>query len=204
MSKPKVLSALYDLDKAGYYDNTTLLGNAVTTSSCLNVLVNGIYAFKGSAGETSPITTGTDTSIYKWSLQVYANEDSSQVLQIAQRFDNIEIKYIRTYMQGSGWTSWISLADKIKTISQSDGVITPDNNGNVTVDKVAYAINAAKLGNVASTNYLLKQGGTMTGDLKAVNSALSTHAVRNIYAGTTDMTAGTTALTKGVLYCVYE
>lgn len=49
-----------------------------------------------------------------------------------------------------------------------------------------------------------KSGGTMTGALTASNPAVTTSAVRNIYAGTTDMTAGTTALETGVIYFVYE
>lgn len=48
-------------------------------------------------------------------------------------------------------------------------------------------------------------GGTMTGNLIArTNAAVGTAQVRNIYAGTTDLTAGTSTLATGVLYFVYE
>ena len=56
----------------------------------------------------------------------------------------------------------------------------------------------------AQVGALPKAGGTMTGNLVANNPAVGTKAVRNIYAGTADMTAGTTALTTGTLYLVYE
>ena len=47
-------------------------------------------------------------------------------------------------------------------------------------------------------------GGTMTGVLTASNPAVTTTGVRNIYAGTADMTAGTSSLVTGSLYVVYE
>ena len=48
-------------------------------------------------------------------------------------------------------------------------------------------------------------GGTMTGQLKAQNnSAYSTEQVRNIKASTTDLEAGVSALTSGVIYLCYE
>ena len=49
--------------------------------------------------------------------------------------------------------------------------------------------------------------GTFTGQVKAnadAVSALATAQVRNIYAGTTDLTAGTSALATGDIYFVYE
>lgn len=92
----------------------------------------------------------------------------------------------------------------VKQVIQATGAITPDDNGAITVDNVAYATNAAKLGDVASTEYLQKSGGTMSGQLTAANPAVGTQAVRNIYAGTADMTAGSSTLATGVIYCVYE
>lgn len=51
------------------------------------------------------------------------------------------------------------------------------------------------------------KAGTFAGQVKANASAVSTIGtaqVRNIYAGTADMTAGTTALATGEIYLVYE
>jgi hypothetical protein len=47
-------------------------------------------------------------------------------------------------------------------------------------------------------------GGTMTGPLTASNPATGTAGVRNIYAGTDDMTAGESELATGAIYFVYE
>ena len=45
----------------------------------------------------------------------------------------------------------------------------------------------------------------MTGSLKAMSSpAVGTAQARNIYAGTSDMTAGSSTLATGTIYLVYE
>ena len=55
------------------------------------------------------------------------------------------------------------------------------------------------------TGALPLSGGTMTGSLKAMSSpAVGTAQVRNIYAGTSDMTAGSSSLATGTIYLVYE
>ncbi|MCI8336639.1 MAG: hypothetical protein HFI72_05735 [Peptococcaceae bacterium] len=54
-------------------------------------------------------------------------------------------------------------------------------------------------------NALLKTGGTATGMLTAGGAqTVGTPQMRNIYAGTTDLTAGTSALATGNIYFVYE
>lgn len=59
--------------------------------------------------------------------------------------------------------------------------------------------------NQVQNNALLKTGGTATGVLKAGGSqAIGTAQIRNIYAGTTDLTAGTSSLATGTIYFVYE
>lgn len=56
-----------------------------------------------------------------------------------------------------------------------------------------------------SEDVLLKSGGTMTGQLTAGGTQEPAAAqVRNIYAGTADLTAGTTPLETGTIYLVYE
>ena len=55
------------------------------------------------------------------------------------------------------------------------------------------------------TGALPLSGGTMTGSLKAMSSpAVGTAQARNIYAGTSDMTAGSSTLATGTIYLVYE
>ena len=57
------------------------------------------------------------------------------------------------------------------------------------------------------TRASLVQAGTFAGRVVANNSALSsttTTQLRNIYFGTTDMTANSSALTTGSIYLCYE
>ncbi len=63
---------------------------------------------------------------------------------------------------------------------------------------------AAVAAAVAGTDYISPAGGTMTGDLIAKNPVIGVSAVRNIYAGTADMTAGSSALPTGDIYLVFE
>ena len=51
---------------------------------------------------------------------------------------------------------------------------------------------------------LHKSGGTLTGDVTAHPPAVADSKVRNIRASTTDLTAGTSPLATGEIYCVYE
>lgn len=61
------------------------------------------------------------------------------------------------------------------------------------------------LGNVDNIKQMPNAGGTFTGIAVAqTNTSYTTSQLRNIYAGTTDMTAGTTALANGAIYLVYE
>ena len=61
------------------------------------------------------------------------------------------------------------------------------------------------LGSWGKTDYVNRSGATMTGALKAMsNAAVGTAQMRNIYAGTADMTAGTTSLATGTIYLMYE
>ena len=58
--------------------------------------------------------------------------------------------------------------------------------------------------NAKFANYLPLAGGTMTGALTAKNPDVGTAGVRNIKAGTADLTAGVSALENGAIYIVYE
>ena len=72
------------------------------------------------------------------------------------------------------------------------------------------SLSAADVGAAASSHNQSAStitAGTLGGQIKANASAVSTTAtaqVRNIYAGTGDMTAGSSSLTTGDIYFVYE
>lgn len=74
---------------------------------------------------------------------------------------------------------------------------------NVAVMKAAIDYDIALI-NLKVDNCVPLAGGTMNGALKAVNPAVGTEGVRNISAGTADLTAGTSALATGSIYIVYE
>ena len=57
---------------------------------------------------------------------------------------------------------------------------------------------------IEDTSALHKSGGTLTGDVTANPPAVGDSKVRNIKASTTDLTAGTSPLATGEIYCVYE
>ena len=66
------------------------------------------------------------------------------------------------------------------------------------------AADKKKLDDIANT-YLAKSGGTLTGNLVAkTGTDYTTARVRNIKASTTDLTAGTSSLSSGDIYLVYE
>ena len=56
-------------------------------------------------------------------------------------------------------------------------------------------------GDITSGTLAVARGGT---GQTTLTPAVTTKGVRQIYAGTSDMTAGTTALTTGCVYLVYE
>ena len=56
-------------------------------------------------------------------------------------------------------------------------------------------------GDITSGTLAVARGGT---GQTTLTPAVTTKGVRQIYAGTADMTAGTTALTTGCVYLVYE
>ena len=91
---------------------------------------------------------------------------------------------VNGFLQGAG----IPASEK----GAANGVASLDANGKVPAVQVP------------PLPYLPLTGGTMTGTLNASNPAVGTQAVRNIYAGTADLTAGSSALATGLIYFVYE
>lgn len=97
-------------------------------------------------------------------------------------------------------TIHVTAADKTNWNSKAAG----DHNHNGVYSPVSHnhaGVYEPANGNIVKTNV----NATMTAQLIANGaSAIGTAQVRNIYAGTGDMTAGVTGLTTGVIYFVYE
>ena len=105
MSKPSVLHAVDELDKTGFYNNSTLLGDVRTTPTLLDtVLDNGIYTFIG--GTDSPTDNNGN---YKWCLRVYSSDDCTSTEHIAERYilnDDKRKVFVRSRSSNT-WTSWV-------------------------------------------------------------------------------------------------
>ena len=118
-----------------------------------------------------------------------------------------------TQVQVGGTTYDVKDAGAVRTVNGN----TPDENGNVTIDSGGVkTVNGQQPD--AAGNVQIETGsdtlpassvtsGTFAGQVVANENAvqtLTTKQVRNIYAGTEDMTAGITELATGDTYIVYE
>ena len=88
--------------------------------------------------------------------------------------------------------------DAKKPLSAAQGYLLQKNKANKSDRMTPTAHNQS-----ASTITAGTFGGQVVANATAV-ATVGTAQVRNIYAGTSDMTAGSTALTTGVVYFVYE
>ena len=88
-------------------------------------------------------------------------------------------------------------------VSDATGHITAINSRNITIPATAASTSAAGL--VSTGAQTLAGNKTFNGQvIPAGASAVGTAQARKIYAGTSDMTAGTTKLETGAIYLVYE
>lgn len=88
-------------------------------------------------------------------------------------------------------------------IGVAGGVASLDSSGKVPTSQLPATMTPSAHNQAASTI----TAGTLAGQVVAnatATAAIGTAQVRNIYAGTADMTAGSSALPTGTLYFVYE
>ena len=83
-------------------------------------------------------------------------------------------------------------------------VTTVDNRVTAVDSRVTTVDGRVTTVNNSLSKYVPLAGGNMTGALKAVNPSLNVEGIRNITAGTADLTAGSSALATGAIYIVYE
>lgn len=99
------------------------------------------------------------------------------------------------FLVASGAGSWIK-----KTLAEVKTIL-----GLGSAAYTASTAYATAAQGTAADNALPKAGGTLTGAVVAhVGTDYTTKRARNIYAGTTDMTPGSTALDNGAVYIMYE
>lgn len=163
----------------------------------------------GTAAKTASITGFTSDKLVTGTIVgvkfTNANTNTSATLNVS----STGAKSIRTYnatpttgqitagmiaiFQYDG-TYWVHINPATPTVAIAN---------NLTTTSTGFALDATQ-GKVLNDNKLDKSGGTVTGNLYSNNPSPETVAVRNMYAGTDDMVAGTTALPTGVFYAMYE
>lgn len=183
----KFVAVVYDSDKAAYSEDgitwtaTTMPSSAywysVTYGNGKFVAVG--YGSDKAAYSTDGITWIDTTMPFRlnWYSVTYGNGKFVAVVHNAAT-----VAYSR---DGINWKT------ELKTISQ--------NGKDVTTDTLIALEHTHKASTISA--------GTFAGQVVANASAvqtLTTKQVRNIYAGTDDMTAGTTELATGDIYIVYE
>ena len=113
--------------------------------------------------------------------------------------------------------NWDSLDVKLKTTSDNtipDAALSLTSEKSVQNKIIKAALDGKSGAGHTHSGYLTehqdisgkldKSGGTMTGALTAKSPAVAVNGVRNIKAGTADLTAGSSALATGDTYFVYE
>ena len=95
------------------------------------------------------------------------------------------------------------LANKAEASAVSSHIANKSNPHAVTAAQVGASETGHKhvAGDITSGTLAVARGGT---GQTTLTPAVGTKGVRQIYAGTTDMTAGSSSLTTGVIYLVYE
>lgn len=103
--------------------------------------------------------------------------------------------------------AWAKAANKPSYTAAEVGADPAGSSAGVQTNLSAHTGNQSNPHNVtaAQAGAVPISGTTMSGALKAIaNAAVETAQMRNIYAGTADMTAGTSELATGTIYLMYE
>ena len=148
-----------------------------------------------------PVTLGSDpTSAMHAATKQYV--DNNKGIFVAT-FDVTTYEEIKAAYD-AGKVCFAVKGSVLYPLSAMSGILCMFSNARIGVIK---QISISKT-NVWTENddvYILnKSGDTMTGALVAASGDIGTKQARNIYAGTSDMTAGTSTLATGDIYIVYE
>lgn len=167
MAKPKVISAIDDLNLAGFLNGSKLIGDIRTSSTILdNIFANGEYIVIGGESSLSD-TTGT----VPWSIQVKSYDDGYGI-QIAEKMtpSDSRLMFARFYSRSSSsWSVWIE--------GGGGSTVECDTElSNVSENPVQNKVVKASL-----DTKMPKSGGTFTGIVYAqANTSYTTYQLRNI------------------------
>lgn len=164
-----------------------------------NAMTDGLWRVNSSAATNTPVANEASIILHKsW--------DDNFKIQIALTSGQ---KFYYRIMSSSVWSAWRRMYDESNEpptpamASIEFAPTTTANNGGY----IDFHYNAS------TGDYTSRVIEDASGQLKiyaptaavlATNPAVGTAALRNIYAGTSDMTSGSTSLTTGAIYLCYE
>lgn len=179
--------------------NTVGTSSTSYTVSITNLSQGKLIAFVSTATNTGSVTLVNSST----TINVMKLGPSNSLINLVTNDIINAIVYLMVY-DGNG--NFILYPQSIGNATTYGNVILSDSVSSTSAASSGTAASpyAVKTAYDLANSALPKSGGTMTGDLISDNPAIGTSAVRNIIASTTDLTAGSSALTTGSVYLVYE
>lgn len=176
---------------------------------------------------------GVTAPFYWREIGLYATDPDEGEILYAYGYEDEQAEYISTFSAGPIefiFSMLLQIGDStnITAVVDSSIIYCTEERAEEIAEETATAIVAEKADEIVTVtmpaaisaakselqqyaqgqvqnNALLKTGGTATGMLKAGGTqTVETAQIRNIYAGTADLTAGSSVLDTGTIYFVYE
>lgn len=204
----------------GAWKNIADGGNAATTNHQINHYLGGgidVLAYAASDNcpynvntkvrimhsPTCPTNYGYDAANNDFWYDIYKLDNSWVTIKAYDVRGNVE--FINSRVNGT-WTGWVRCNDGGNAATVNGLTVQTAVPANAKFTDTTYGEATASTTGLVSTGAQTFAGNkTFNGQiLPAGASAVGTAQARKIYAGTADMTAGTTALETGAIYLVYE
>ena len=134
------------------------------------------------------------------------NAQQPIIVQTAICYNTSQVAIRQSVNNGNTWADWTLLSDGGNAATVNGLTVQTAVPANAKFTDTTYGNASASAPGLVSTGAQTLAGNkTFNGQvIPAGASAVGTAQARKIYAGTSDMTAGTTALETGAIYLVYE